>query len=449
MPRLLTAAAISLLLWGCSPREVSAGAPAPPHLIVITLDTVRADHLGCYGYSRNTTPHLDSLAAESLLFEQCVAPMAQTLASHTTLFTGMQPEEHGVLANRREDTVYVPAPGARTLAEVLSEAGFHTAAFVAATPVKRGGGLERGFQSWWEPEAYEAVAEDVIDQALDWIGPGLEQPSLLWVHLFDAHGLYQAPAPYGDRYQAGEGLDPLFKKLRVSREGSAGQVREVVFDSYDGELAYVDAQVGRLLDHLRATGDLDRAVLVITADHGEGLLQHGRGGHAWVWREQHHVPFLLRGPNLAPGRRRTPLALRDVLPTALTVSDPLRAAAEPWLAQASGQSYLLPAEAAPIFSRLPAGARRPVQMVEFGGWRLIAGLPRPRLFDLSRDPHELINRAERDPEKLEELQRLLADEAQRARVRGERLGAGQVRPMTASREEGLEALGYTGEVEPR
>ena len=116
-------AVLGPLLSACSPGEQEPTEP-PPHLIVITLDTVRADHLGCYDYLRDTSPNIDALARESLLFEQCLAPVSQTLPSHTTLFTGMQPHEHGALANRKTDQVYVPAPGAETLATVLGRAGF-------------------------------------------------------------------------------------------------------------------------------------------------------------------------------------------------------------------------------------------------------------------------------------------------------------------------------------
>ena len=206
-------------------KAKSAAAPQTgedaPNLLIITIDTLRVDHLGCYGYFRNTTPNIDKLAKESVVFDHCLAPMAQTLPAHMSIFTGVYPREHGIVANlsqTRDPTrrgldgkplrmLYQPSPILKTFATVVGGAGYTTAAFVSAEPVKREGGLAEGFQTWNEPEGRRRSAEGTNESFFAWLDEDLKQPFMVWIHYFDPHTSYDPPPPYDTMFQSDERLD--------------------------------------------------------------------------------------------------------------------------------------------------------------------------------------------------------------------------------------------------
>ncbi|MBV8199668.1 MAG: sulfatase, partial [Acidobacteria bacterium] len=289
---------------GCAPRQTAAGAARPgdepPHgrganLLLVTLDTVRADHLGCYGYAGAETPALDRLAAAGVRFAHASSPVPLTLPSHTTLLTGLLPPHHGA----RNNGVRGLSAETPTLATLLAGAGYRTAAFVAAFVLDHRFGLARGFQIYddeierpanasWLLEA-ERPGGQVVDRALAWLERDDPRPFFLWVHLYDAHAPYNPPSPYRERHPD---------------------------HPYDGAIAFADAQVGRLLAALGQRGLAASTVVAVVADHGESLGEHGELTHGLLLYEPAlAVPLLLRAPGLGPRTVATPVSTVDLAPT--------------------------------------------------------------------------------------------------------------------------------------
>jgi arylsulfatase A-like enzyme len=267
-------------------------------IVLVSIDTLRADHLGCYGAAFAHTPRLDALAAGGVRFANAISPAPLTLPSHTTLLTGLDPPEHGV----RHNGVFRLTDDVPTLAEHLREAGFATAAFVAAYVLDRQFGLDRGFDRYDDRTSQprygrgmltfpERPANEVVDAALEWLAsaPGR---FFLWVHLYDPHAEYRPPAGFASAFPA---------------------------RPYDGEIAFADFQVGRLLAALDQRFPDGRTLVVVTADHGESLGEHGEATHSHlVYDATQHVPLIVQGPGLPRGGVvEDVVALRDVAPTVL------------------------------------------------------------------------------------------------------------------------------------
>ena len=240
-------------------RRVSGGRL---NLLLITVDTLRADRLGSYGYAAAQTPHLDALAAGGLRFERATTVMPLTLPAHASLMTGTFPAYHGV----RDNGGFYLGEEARTLAEILSEAGFRTGGFVGAFVLDSRWGIAQGFDRFFDDfdltefdgaagmDAIQRPGASVVDQALDWLQASPEvEPLFAWVHLYDPHTPYEAPEPYRSRFPA-------------TRSGA-----------YDAEIAATDAEIGRLLDGFEAAGRLDDTLVVVASDHGEMLGGARRG----------------------------------------------------------------------------------------------------------------------------------------------------------------------------
>lgn len=437
-----------------APRPAAAGPldPGWPDVVLVTLDTTRADHLGCYGYFRDTSPRLDELAAEALLFERALVPMATTLPTHTSMLTAVWPEEHGVLANLRRQTVYERDATLTTLAEVFADAGYDTGAFVSAFPLRRDAGLTDGFDVYDEPEGREQrPAVETTDAALAWLARERTAPFFLWAHYFDPHSPYIPPPPYDKRFHKEPALTAWLAEReidRISRRQTKRKGRVVVADVdtnlYDGEIAYMDHHVGRLLDALRARPRWERTIVAVLGDHGEGLNQHDEAGHGLAWDEQIRVPFLLRIPGVAPARNEDLVSAVDLAPTLLgLVPLPGR---ERLLSRATGVDVL-----AADFAPRPLLAQTSDRKEQFGDevialttprWKYLdLGTEGEELYDLQADPHELVNLAAEHPEVLAEMRaearRTL--EAQRAR------GGGRARAATEAERAALEELGYGGD----
>lgn len=281
------------LLWllGCP----SAPKGPPPNVLVVTLDTVRADHLGAYGYDAARTPVLDDLAARGTLFETAISVAPITMPTHSSIFTGLYPVNHGV----RDNGSFALDAAQTTLAERAREAGYDTGAVVSAFVLDSRFGLDQGFRVYDDDLSagdtpsmfmFKEVRADVsVDKALSLIDGKLEEPWLLWVHLFDAHADYEPPPPY----------DVLFHD-----------------QPYDGEIAWVDKQLGRLMDGLRTTGQHDRTVVNVLADHGDSLGEHGESTHGiFVYRSTTQVPWIVAGPGVATQRLPGVVSQVDVAPT--------------------------------------------------------------------------------------------------------------------------------------
>ena len=255
------------------------GAPAPPHVVVVLIDTLRADHVGFGGYQRPTSPALDALAAESWVFERHVASASQTVPSTLSLMLSLDPSEHGFRHERNGHFQEHPPryPEAFVfLAEVFAEQGYATAAFVGNPFLQRKNGFGQGF----ERLVYSGGrGEELTGHALEWLdeqAPG-GRPLFLYLHYFDVHWPYDPPEPYRSRFR------PSGPRRLVYVNGPAPDVtpEELAFTRamYDGEIAYVDDQVKRLLGALSARGLRDDAIVAVTSDHGDEFLDHGGLGH--------------------------------------------------------------------------------------------------------------------------------------------------------------------------
>ncbi len=300
-------AALLAAVLGAGP---SLAAPPPRNVVLVTLDTTRADHLSCYGYGLRTSPRLDALAAQGVIFTQASAVVPLTGPGHATILTGLFPRDHGAIRNGVPMVEEVP-----TLATILKSRGMRAAAFVSGWTLRASlTGLQRGFQAYDDDmtDRYHMVnnmrpGDETVDRALAWLETHGDEPFFLWVHLFDAH------APYDDR---GISLEPNPGGTRPPDSRKA--VR-----AYDQEIAFADAQMGRLLDHLQARDLMDATLLVVTADHGESFGEHGENGHGrHLYETTQQVPLVLAHPSLGRGRvSDLPVSTLDITPTVLAALD--------------------------------------------------------------------------------------------------------------------------------
>jgi arylsulfatase A-like enzyme/Flp pilus assembly protein TadD len=415
---LLAAAAAAGTAPASSAPASSAPASSAPNVLLVTIDTLRADHVGAYGRSGAHTPTLDRLAREGVLVRDAVVQVPQTRPSHATILTGLQPYEHGLRDN------YSPplAPATPTLATVLRAAGWDTAAFVGAYPVSRLSGLDRGFDVYDDPFSGKGADDDgrterrageVVDRALAWLRKPRARPFLAWVHLFDAHAPYEAPAPWGQRFAK---------------------------SPYDGEVAYADAEVGRLVAWLDSAGIRDRTLLVVTSDHGEGLGEHGEDEHLFfVYDSTLRVPLVFSWPGRLPGGARVGGQFRsvDLLATLLDlagVKAPATSGASRAAALRSGGGIeAADSYAETLYSQLHFGYA-PLRALRGEGWKYIDA-PRPELYRLADDPAEKKNLVGDKPS---------VAAAMRQRLLGYDRGAATpaLPPVDLESAERLAALGY-------
>jgi len=405
--------------WGDSQALSFRGA----HLLLVSVDTLRADRLGCYGYERGTTPVLDALAAEAVLFEQAYSHSPKTASAHMSLFTSLLPTVHKVRNfSARLGLELTALPRNRlTLPQVLNQSGYENAAVTGGGNLRSDMGFQRGFK-----RRFESVMDDVswhVSRTLErWDELiALGAPSFVFMHTYQVHGPYVPPAEYMDRFApepkgvvaprvaALKGL-PFRAQWGAMNKPQGGMPAfwegvedfgadeaSYLSDLYDGEVAYTDAQLGRLLDGLRERGILDQTIVVVLSDHGEEFFEHGRFEHDQLFREHLHVPLIVRLPGgRFGGTRVSGLAgLIDVMPTLLELLDlppsPTMTGESLVPSIRSGRSANRPVVAERVMF-LPAeyGAtlRSPQQTVTF----LIDGPEGPgRLtaHDLSHDPGEL------------------------------------------------------------
>jgi arylsulfatase A-like enzyme/Tfp pilus assembly protein PilF len=394
------------------------------NLLLITLDTTRADHLGCYGYAGAKTPVLDELAASGVLCERAYTVAPLTLPAHASLFTGLYPAEHGVRSNGRgrlDDSI-------PTLAEVLRRKGYDTAAFVASFVLDARFGLARGFKKYDDDIGGESAdgdsahrerdAASVVDAALAWLQEKRDRPFFCWVHLYDPHAPYLTHADeFGD---------------------------EFADRPYDAEIASVDSAVGRLVDFLKTRGLDSRTLVVIVGDHGEGLREHQEPRHGLtLYNTILHVPLIFRhSGQLAPGRRVSgEVSLADVSPTLLELvgqSDPRTTSGKSVAALLRGgdgpPSLCYAATDEPFLYN----GWSPLRSLTENSWKYIR-TARPELYNLATDPRELRNLAESEPDRLKEMEARLSEFEGRLENRAE--GRVVLRPHERR---ALESLGYLG-----
>ena len=390
--------------------------------MLVTIDTLRADHVGCYGATDGATPTLDSIAARGARFETAVSPAPLTLPSHVTLMTALDPPQHGV----RNNGSYRLRDEIPTLAERMREGAFPAAAFVSAFVLDRRFGLARGFEPYddrlgvqdEEIGVASRPAAETVAAALGWLENAPER-FFLFVHLYDPHFPYEPPEPYRSR-QLGR--------------------------PYDEEIAYADAELGRLLAALDARFPDGRSLVVVTADHGESLGEHGEPTHAFtLYDATQHVPLLMAGPGVPAGLVVDRLVrLADVTPTLLAL------AGLPALERATGSSLLPALAGRPDAEPRVAWVETLATQLQLG-WSPVLGVrtaehkylraPQPELYALASDPGETRNLAAQQPELAARLDALVAARAEHQLVTPN-FG------LDAETAERLRALGYLADERP-
>jgi arylsulfatase A-like enzyme/tetratricopeptide (TPR) repeat protein len=365
-------ASLAILL---ASRPLSAADTSRPNVIFITIDTLRADHLHCYGDAQIETPNMDALAARGARFTEAFTPVPITLPAHSAIFTGEYPMATGV----HDFSGNKLPPTAVTLAEVLKQNGYSTAAFIGSAVLDSRFGLNQGFDTYFDHFDFSRLDEtnidmmarpgdEVMDEALSWLRLNPRQPLFLWVHLYDPHEPYTPPEPYASRYRS---------------------------HPYDGEIAFDDAQVGRLFKFLRDAGYYDSSVVVLMADHGEGLGEHGEKTPGFfVYNSTLPVPVIIRVPGAAPQVINDEISSVDVMPTvlqALKIPVPPSVQGRGLLSEIlghppTGRSNLYAETYLPLlhfhWSQLRSYQSRGVKYID---------APRPELYDTRSDPHELKN----------------------------------------------------------
>jgi arylsulfatase A-like enzyme len=414
-------------------------------VLLISLDTLRPDHLGAYGYARPTSPHRDRLAAEGVLFEVALSVSPWTLPAHATLLTGRLPHQHGV---RRDDLKL--APGTETLAVLLQRVGFDTAAIVNHLFLGTRYGLHRGFDFFRQVAGPEQAPSSVADQALGWLGARAADdpdPFFLFLHFYDTHSDYRALERYESLFaRPYDGpIDGSTEQLREVLDGErrlAPEDRQRLIDLYDASVRQLDAEVGRLLAGLEQRGWLDETLVVVTSDHGEEFLEHGGVLHARThYEELLRIPLIWRGPGLPRGVRvAEPVSLADVAPTLLARLGVAGSAvagrdlAPLWSGGGRGEERFVVADG----DRDNAEPDR-YQSIRGSRYKLIrerrSGTS--RLYDLVRDPGEQRDLADREPGRRDDLARRL--DAFLAEGAGEATAA---EPLGEDELEQLRALGY-------
>jgi arylsulfatase A-like enzyme/Flp pilus assembly protein TadD len=409
--------------WRMAPARhgLASGALRGCSVLLVTIDTLRADRVGAYGRP-GLTPTLDALAAKGLRFGRASAHAPMTLPSHASILTGLTPPAHGV----RNNGSYILDPSRTTLAQILRDAGYRTGAFVGSFALDARFGLGHGFDvydDYYGEEKgrldfgfVERRAPDVLRPAEQWILKTKGAAWFAWIHLFDPHAPYDAP------------------ERRVS-------------DPYDNEVAFTDAHLGRFLDSLRQAGHLDRTLIVVTADHGESLGEHGETTHGlFAYEATLRVPLIVTGPGIAAAVVRERVGHVDLVPTIL---DLLGVPAPLEMHGRSLRSAMNGAQggARPIyFEALDANLTRnwaPLTGLVERQWKYV-DLPLPELYDLDTDPREMANLATREPDIVTAMRARL-DEL-RAPVEAARAGATSVDPDTAAR---LRSLGYLASIAPK
>jgi len=413
----------ALLRQRTSETRGGSGAPAgAPNLLLVTVDTLRADRVGAYGHAGARTEALDRLAREGVLLEDVVVQVPQTRPSHASLFTGRQPYEHGI-----RDNFSAPLAASHpTLASLLKERGYATGGFVGAYPVSKDSGLDRGFDVYDDPfggapgggvrlEQSARPAGPVVDAALAWLQTTGERPFFAWVHVFDPHAPYEPPPPFAERFEAAP---------------------------YDGEVAYADQQVGRLLEWLDRSGAASRTLVVVTSDHGEGLGEHGEDEHQlFVYDSTLRVPLLFRWPGQLPAGKRIGGQYRsvDLLATLLELlgapAVPTSGVSRAAVLRAGGRIPDNESYAESLFGQLHFGWA-PLRALRGEGFKYVDA-PRPELYHLSADAGETHNLAE---------ERAPLAAAMRDRLRSYDTGQAGVAAVSADPQaaERLAALGYVG-----
>lgn len=359
------------LIWLNRGRQASQGHVKLRGVVLISIDTLRADRLGCYGYDKPTSPNMDALAAGAVRFEHVTAPVALTLPSHSTMLTGTIPPWHGVRGNLH----FRLGDSNVTVAERLAAAGYRTGGFVSSYVLDQQFGLSQGFDHFGgvldltipSPDEVELPASVTTAKALKWLDEAGDEPFFMFVHYYDPHFPYESPEAFGQRFE----------------------------DPYDAEIAYVDAHVGQIIDRLKAKGLYDDVLLIVAADHGESLGEHSERFHGFFcYQSTLHVPLIVKpAHDVVPRVVDDMVGLTDITPTILA------AAGIESDASLDGRDLLSPIEPTPVYFeslRPTTEGANPIVGLADDRWKYIL-TSRPELYDLTQDPDELTNAIETAP----------------------------------------------------
>jgi choline-sulfatase len=362
---------------GSNKAATAAATPLRPlNLVVVTVDTLRPDHLHCYGYSKIETPAIDAIAKDGVLFENAVTQTPLTTPSHASIFTGLNPTTHHV----RDTGGFILESSSTTLATILQQQGWDTAAFISSAVLKKLFGLNQGFRVYDDQmpkpgkgheflEDAERRAGDTVDRAIRWLNTQSGHPFFLWVHVYDPHAPYTPPAPFREKYKG---------------------------RPYDGEIAYADHELGRLFAAVRAKSSPANTLIAVLSDHGESLGEHGEYTHGvFLYDSTLRIAFTLSGPGVPSGLRVKQQARTvDFLPTILelmggkTPASVEGASLTPFFgskdAAATAVSY-----AETLYPKINMGWVE-LRAIRTNRWKYIRA-PRPELYDLSEDAGETKN----------------------------------------------------------
>ena len=372
--------------------EPAAQSLRPLNVVVITIDTLRPDHLHCYGYDKIETPALDRIAQSGVLFENGVTQTPLTPPSHASIFTGLNPPTHKV----RDTGGFILSPSTPTLASLLQQKGWDTAAFVSSAVLKKRFGFEHGFDVYDDQmprpgnaqefqEDAERRAGDTVDRAVQWLNGRTDKPFFLWVHLYDPHTPYDPPSPFREQYKG---------------------------RPYDGEIAYADREIGRLMETVKRKSPADKTLVAVLSDHGESLGEHGEYSHGvFLYDSTLRIAYLLAGPGVPPGLRVKQQARTvDFLPTILELlGSPAPVGVEgasltPLFHGKDANTDISYAET--LFPKINLGWAE-LRAVRTNQWKYIRA-PKPELYDLSRDPMESKNVLAEHPSEVRMLEAQLA-----------------------------------------
>jgi arylsulfatase A-like enzyme/Tfp pilus assembly protein PilF len=374
--------AVSLATFAASLAAAQTPAKEPPNVLFVTIDTLRADHVGCYGYKQVKTPNIDSLATDGSRFERAYAVVPVTLPSHSSMMTGTYP----MLSGMHDFSGNKLSPLQPTLASVLKQSGYQTGAVIAAAVLDSRFGLNQGFDFYYDHFEFSRLDEANLDEmerpgnavadvALDWLARNSQHKFFLWMHLYDPHFPYHPPEPYATEYAT---------------------------HPYDGEIAFADEQLGRVLRFLKEKGIYQNTIIVLCGDHGESLGEHGEKTHGFfIYNATMHVPLIIHLPETSTARTvADPVSLVDLMPTVLSAAG----LATP--SQVQGRSLLSEIRGVPSGADVAANRDRTLYgetflpRIHFDWSELRASenakyhfieAPKPELYDLTKDPAELHN----------------------------------------------------------
>jgi arylsulfatase A-like enzyme/tetratricopeptide (TPR) repeat protein len=433
-PRLILTVGVSLAFaaglafWMLRPRH-----DPRPSVLLITIDTLRADHVGSYGDKEAQTPAIDAIARRGLRFAHATTVAPLTLPAHSSLMTGTFPWYHGV----RDNGGFYLSDDQDTLAEVLRARGYRTGGFVAAFVLDRRWGIGQGFDRYYDDfdlaryrldvglDAVQRPGSEVVGKALDWLDQDAARSFFAWVHLYEPHAPYDPPEPIRSRFPP------------------------TMIGAYDGEIATADTQVGRLIDHLATAGRLDHTFVVILGDHGESLGEHGEEQHGFfIYNSDIQIPLLIAGPGVPSRVINEQVRIVDVMPTILEllhVPVPDAVQGSSLLPLTRGGQLDLPAVSETWYPRHHYGWSE-LTSISDARYHLITA-PRRELYDTETDPGEQHDLAAATPGRADALQRMLQTFVARTSTARK---PNAPRPVDPDVEQRLRSLGYVGSsISPR